>query len=44
MGRATIPQFIGVSAGVVGFFVILMALGGFWGAEWLESKFGKSAQ
>ena len=43
MGRATIPQFIGVSAGVVGFFVVLMALGGFWGSEWLERKFGKSA-
>lgn len=42
MGRATIPQFLGVSAGVVGFFVILMALGGFRGAEWLENKFGKS--
>jgi hypothetical protein len=43
MGRATLPQFIGLSAGVVGFFVILMALGGFWGAEWLERRFGKSA-
>jgi hypothetical protein len=42
MGRATIPQFIGVSSGVVGFFVVLMALGGFMGSEWLEKKFGGS--
>ncbi|MFC1669862.1 hypothetical protein ACFL20_05665 [Spirochaetota bacterium] len=42
MGRITIYQALGVSAGVVGFFVILMALGGFWGSEWIEKKFGKS--
>lgn len=40
LGRVTIYQMLGVSAGVIGFFVILMALGGFWGAEWLEKKFG----
>ncbi len=42
MGRATLYQFIGIPAGVVGFFVVLMALGGFWGAEWLERRFDKS--
>jgi hypothetical protein len=35
----TLPKVLGVSGGVVGFFVILMALGGFWGAETLEKKF-----
>ena len=37
----TLPKVLGVSPGVVGFIVILMALGGFWGAEWLEKRFAK---
>ncbi|MCK4766435.1 MAG: YeeE/YedE family protein [Candidatus Aminicenantes bacterium] len=37
----TLHKALGVSAGVIGFFVILMALGGFWGAETLEKKFGE---
>jgi len=35
----TLPKVLGVSGGVVGFLVILMALGGFWGSEILEKKF-----
>jgi len=35
----TLPKALGVSTGVVGFLVILMALGGFWGVEALEKKF-----
>lgn len=35
----TLPKALGVSPGLVGFFVILMALGGFWGSEALEKKF-----
>lgn len=35
----TLPKVLGVSSGVVGFGVILMALGGFWGVEALEKKF-----
>ncbi|MCP4146708.1 MAG: YeeE/YedE family protein [bacterium] len=37
----TLPKVLGVSTGVVGFAVILMALGGFWGSEILEKKFAK---
>ncbi|MCP4135790.1 MAG: YeeE/YedE family protein [bacterium] len=40
-GTITIYQALGVSSGVIGFLVILMALGGFWGSEWLEKKFGE---
>lgn len=35
----TLPNVLGISSGVVGFLVILMALGGFWGVEALEKKF-----
>lgn len=37
----TLPGVLGVSPGVVGFIVILIALGGFWGSEFLEKKFAK---
>ena len=40
----TLYSALGVSAGVIGFFVLLMALGGFWGAEWLEKKFGEKEE
>lgn len=43
MGTITIYQYLGVSAGVVGFAVIIMALGGFVGAEWVEKKFGSDS-
>lgn len=37
----TVPKVLGVSPGVVGFVVILIALGGFWGSETLEKKFSR---
>ncbi len=39
MGRVTLYEFFGLSAGVVGFIVMMIALSGFWGAEKLEEKF-----
>jgi rhodanese-related sulfurtransferase len=41
MGRLTIPDWLGVSTGVVVLGVVLMALGMFLGAEQLERLFGK---
>ncbi|PKL37416.1 MAG: sulfurtransferase [Spirochaetae bacterium HGW-Spirochaetae-1] len=41
MGTVTIYEYLGVSAGVVGFVVVLIALGGFFGAEWVEKKYGE---
>ena len=41
-GRLTIPQWLGLSNGVVVLLVVLMALGMFFGAELLESIFGTS--
>lgn len=40
MGRITIPEWLGVPAGVVVVGVVLMALFMFWGAEQLEHRFG----
>jgi hypothetical protein len=40
MGRITIPEWLGVPAGVVVVAVVLMALFMFWGAEQLEHRFG----
>jgi hypothetical protein len=39
--RLTLPQVLKVPAGVVGFGVIVIALLGFWGAEFLEKKFAR---
>ena len=39
MGQVSIPQWSGISYGAIVFLVVLMALGGFAGAEWLEKKF-----
>lgn len=39
MGTITLPDLFGVSYGLVVFLVVLMALGGFVGAEWVEKKF-----
>jgi hypothetical protein len=36
MGTLTIPEYIGLPYGLVVFLVVLMALGGFAGAEWVE--------
>lgn len=41
MGKVTLDEWLGISIGLVGFIVILMAIGMFWGAEWLEKKFGE---
>jgi len=43
MGRVTLYQALGISAGVIGFVVILIALGGFRASEWAEKKFGEEA-
>jgi hypothetical protein len=40
MGRLTIPDWLGVSTGVVVLGIVLMALFMFWGAEKLESIYG----
>jgi len=39
LGDVTISSWLGLRPGVVAFLVILMALGMFWGGEWLERKF-----
>jgi len=41
MGDATIPGYFNISTGLVGFLVVLMAVGMFLGGEWLERKFRK---
>ncbi|MGD9899370.1 MAG: YeeE/YedE thiosulfate transporter family protein [Calditrichaceae bacterium] len=41
MGNAKLTDFFGLSTGVVGLLVILMAVGMFYGGEWLERKFRK---
>lgn len=44
MGKVTLPELLGVSYGLIVFLVVLMALGGFAGAEWVEKKFSAKAQ
>jgi hypothetical protein len=41
LGERTLGNWLGLRPGVVAFLVILMALGMFYGAEWLENKFGE---
>lgn len=43
LGQVTIPQYFGLPYGVVVFGVVLMALGGFWGAGWVERKMAMRA-
>jgi len=43
-GEVTLPEFLGLPAGVVVFLVVLMALGMFAGAERIESIFGKKTE
>ena len=43
-GRLTLPEWLGVRPGVVGFAVMLVALGGFLAAEWAEKKYGAIVQ
>ena len=38
MGQITLPQITGLPYGLFVFLVVLMALGGFAGAEWIEKK------
>ncbi len=40
LGRFTLPQWLGLDTGTVVFLVVLMALGMFFGAEYLEKIFG----
>lgn len=40
MGSVTVPEYFGVSLGVVGFLAVLMAIGMFIGGDWLQKKFG----
>jgi hypothetical protein len=39
--RVTLPGYFGLPTGVVAFVIILVALVGFWGAEWLERRYGE---
>jgi len=40
LGRFTLPEWLGLSAGVTVLLVVLMALGAFWAAERIERRFG----
>lgn len=40
MGEVKLPEFLGMSYGMIVFLVVLMAIGGFLGAEYLEKKIG----
>ncbi len=44
MGTVTIPQFFGLSYGLVVFLVVLIAIGGFAGAGWVEKKFAPTVK
>lgn len=39
MGNITLPEYFGVSGGIIGFIIVLMAVGMFVGGEFLEKKF-----
>jgi len=41
MGPITVSEFFEVSPGLVGFAIVIMAVGMFLGGEWLERKFNK---
>lgn len=44
MGKVTLPQLFGVSYGLLVFLVVVMAIAGFLGAEWVEKKFASKAK
>ena len=44
LGRLTLPQAFHMSYGLVVLLVVLMALGGFAGAEWVERRFAAPAE
>ena len=41
MGVIRLPEYFNLPTGIIGFLAILMAIGMFLGAEWLEKKFRK---
>ena len=41
MGSINLPQLLQIDYGVVLLIVILLAIGGFWGAEWVEKYVAK---
>lgn len=43
LGELTLPEVLGLPYGLVILAVVLMALGGFAGAEWVERRFGDKA-
>jgi len=38
IGTKTLPQVLGIPYGIIVFAVVLMAVGGFMGATWVEKK------
>lgn len=44
LGVVTLPQYFGIPYGIIVFLVVLMAIGGFAGASWLEKKFAVKAK
>lgn len=44
LGRLTLPDVLGLPYGVVVFGVVLMAVAGFWGAGWIERRFGAASR
>lgn len=44
MGQVTIPQYFNLSYGLVVFLVVLMAIGGFVGAGWVEKRFASNVK
>jgi len=44
MGTVRLPEFLHLPYGLVVFGVVLMALAGFWGAGWVEKRFGTAPE
>jgi len=44
MGQITLAQYFNLPYGLVVFFVVLMAIGGFAGSSWVERKFAPAAK
>jgi uncharacterized protein len=44
LGRLTLPQAFHLPYGLVVFLVVVMAVGGFMGAEWVERRFAPPAE
>ncbi len=41
MGEVTLSDWLHLRPGVIAFFIVIMALGMFWFAEWAEKRFGE---